>query len=130
MNDYLFQFPFELFLQNFSYNKPTQLYSQEAVLSIKCVECRVILRPYIVCNASLLQADLEEAKSQENAKLQAALQEVQQQYKETKEILVQEREAAKKAAEIAPVIKEVPVVDTELMNKLRDENDKLKVREL
>jgi len=62
--------------------------------------------------------------------LQAALQEVQQQYKETKEILVQEREAAKKAAEIAPVIKEVPVVDTELMNKLRDENDKLKVREL
>ena len=55
---------------------------------------------------------------------------MQQQYKETKEILVQEREAAQKAAEIAPVIKEVPVVDTELMNKLRDENDKLKVREL
>ena len=55
---------------------------------------------------------------------------MQQQYKETKEILVQEREAAKKAAEVAPVIKEVPVIDTELMNKLRDENDKLKVREL
>ncbi|AQK76142.1 myosin2 [Zea mays] len=73
-----------------------------------------------------MRADLEETKSQENAKLQAALQEVQQQYKETKEILVQEREAAKKAAEIAPVIKEVPVIDTELMNKLRDENDKLK----
>lgn len=81
-----------------------------------------------VVHSCLLQADLEEAKSQENAKLQAALQEVQQQYKETKEILVQEREAAKKAAEIAPVIKEVPVIDTELMNKLRDENDKLKVR--
>jgi myosin V len=60
--------------------------------------------------------------------LQAALQEVQQQYKETKETLVQEREAAKKVAEIEPVIKEVPVIDTELMNKLRDENDKLKVR--
>ncbi|KAL6635354.1 hypothetical protein ACP70R_028025 [Stipagrostis hirtigluma subsp. patula] len=73
-----------------------------------------------------MRADLEEAKSQENAKLQAALQEVQQQYKETKEMLVQEREAAKKAAEVAPVIKEVPVIDTELMNKLRDENDKLK----
>nr|CAB3451495.1 unnamed protein product [Digitaria exilis] len=73
-----------------------------------------------------MRADLEEAKSQENAKLQAALQEVQQQYKETKEMLVQEREAAKKAAEIAPVIKEVPVIDTELMDKLRDENDKLK----
>ena len=45
-------------------------------------------------------------------------------------MLVQERETAKKAAEVAPVIKEVPVIDTELMNKLRDENDKLKVREL
>lgn len=75
-----------------------------------------------------LQADLEESKSQENAKLQAALQEVQQQYKETKDTLVKEREEAKKVAEIAPVIKEVPVIDTELMNKLRDENDKLKVR--
>jgi myosin-5 len=53
---------------------------------------------------------------------------VQQQYKETQDTLVKEREAAKKVAEIAPVIKEVPVVDTELMNKLRDENDKLKVR--
>jgi myosin-5 len=73
-----------------------------------------------------MRADLEEAKSQENAKLQAALQEVQQQYKETKETLVKEREEAKKVAEIAPVIKEVPVIDTELMNKLRDENDKLK----
>ena len=75
-----------------------------------------------------LQADLEEAKSQENAKLQAALQEVQQQYKETKDTLVKEREAAKMVAEIAPVVKEVPVIDTELMDKLRDENDKLKVR--
>lgn len=73
-----------------------------------------------------MRADLEEAKSQENAKLQAALQEVQQQYKETKDTLVKEREAAKIVAEIAPVIKEVPVIDTELMNKLRDENDKLK----
>ncbi|GJM87348.1 hypothetical protein PR202_ga03294 [Eleusine coracana subsp. coracana] len=73
-----------------------------------------------------MRADLEEAKSQENAKLQAALQEVQQQYNETKDMLVQEREAAKKVAEIEPVIKEVPVIDTELMNKLRDENDKLK----
>uniref|UniRef100_A0A8I7BHT2 Uncharacterized protein n=2 Tax=Hordeum vulgare subsp. vulgare TaxID=112509 RepID=A0A8I7BHT2_HORVV len=73
-----------------------------------------------------MRADLEESKSQENAKLQAALQEVQQQYKETKDTLVKEREESKKVAEIAPVIKEVPVIDTELMNKLRDENDKLK----
>jgi myosin-5 len=55
---------------------------------------------------------------------------VQQQYKETKDTLVKEREAAKMVAEIAPVIKEVPVIDTELMNKLRDENDTLKVRPL
>nr|CAD1830833.1 unnamed protein product [Ananas comosus var. bracteatus] len=73
-----------------------------------------------------MRADLEEAKAQENAKLQAALQEVQQQFKETKEMLMKERDAAKKAAEIVPVIKEIPVVDTELMDKFKAENEKLK----
>lgn len=70
---------------------------------------------------------MEEAKTQENAKLQTALQEMQQQFKETKELLVKEREAAKKAADILPVIKEVPVIDTEMMNKLKVENETLKV---
>lgn len=60
--------------------------------------------------------------------MQAALQEVQQQFNETKALMVKEQEAAKKAAEIVPVIKEVPVIDTGLMDKLRDENDTLKVR--
>ncbi|WOK92762.1 myosin-6-like isoform X2 [Canna indica] len=73
-----------------------------------------------------MRADIEEAKTQENSKLQASLQEMQQQFKETKILLVKEREAAKKAAEVVPVIKEVPVIDTALMDKLRDENDKLK----
>ncbi|KAG6469013.1 hypothetical protein ZIOFF_073710 [Zingiber officinale] len=73
-----------------------------------------------------MRADLEEAKTQENAKLQAALQDMQQQCKETKSMLIKEREAAKKAAEVAPIIKEVPVVDTVQMDKLRDENKKLK----
>lgn len=71
---------------------------------------------------------MEETKTQENAKLQVALQEMQQQFKETKSLLVKEREAAKKATEVVPIIKEVPVIDTALMDKLKDENDKLKVR--
>ncbi|XP_074586758.1 myosin-8-like [Curcuma longa] len=81
-----------------------------------------------------MRADLEEAKNQENVKSQAALQEMQQQCEETKSLLTKEREAAKKAAEeaakkaaeVAPVIKEVPVVDTVQLDKLRDENEKLK----
>ncbi|THU47876.1 hypothetical protein C4D60_Mb09t20270 [Musa balbisiana] len=73
-----------------------------------------------------IRADMEEAKTQENAKLQAALQEMQQKFDETKALLVKEREAAKQAAEQVPVVKEIPVIDTVLMDKLRDENEKLK----
>lgn len=73
-----------------------------------------------------MRVDMEEAKSQENAKLQAALQDMQLQFKETKEMLKKEREAAKKAAEQVPVIQEVPVIDHELMNKITAENEKLK----
>ncbi|PHU13460.1 Myosin-14 [Capsicum chinense] len=73
-----------------------------------------------------MRADMEEAKTQENAKLQSALQEVQLQFKETKEMLVKERENAKMAAEKIPIIQEVPVVDHEMMNKLSIENEKLK----
>ena len=70
---------------------------------------------------------MEEAKSQENAKLQAALQDMQHKFNETKEMLKKERETAKKAAEQVPVIQEVPVIDHELMNKITAENEKLKV---
>lgn len=71
--------------------------------------------------------DLEEAKTQENTKLQSALQEVQLQFRDAKEMLKKEQVLAKKAAEQAPVIQEVPVIDHELMNKLTSENEKLKV---
>ncbi|KAF7152397.1 hypothetical protein RHSIM_Rhsim01G0259100 [Rhododendron simsii] len=73
-----------------------------------------------------MRADVEEAKTQENAKLQSALQEMQLQFKETKETLMKEREASKKAAEKIPVIQEVPVVDHSLMDKITAENEKLK----
>lgn len=71
---------------------------------------------------------MEEAKTQENAKLQSALQEMQLQFKETKETLMKEREASKKAAKQIPVIQEVPVVDHSLMDKITAENEKLKVK--
>ncbi|KAI3667969.1 hypothetical protein L6452_43040 [Arctium lappa] len=73
-----------------------------------------------------MRADLEEAKTQENAKLQSALQDMQLQFKETKELLIKERETAKKAVERVPIMQEVPVVDHELTNKLASENEKLK----
>lgn len=73
---------------------------------------------------------MEESKNQENAKLQLALKEIEIQFKETKVSLLKEVEAAKKTEEIVPVVKEVPVVDTELMEKLTSENEKLKVRNL
>nr|XP_043608982.1 myosin-6 [Erigeron canadensis] len=73
-----------------------------------------------------MRADLEEAKTQENAKLQSALQDMKLQFKETKELLIKERETAKKVVESVPVIQEVPVVDHELTNRLASENEKLK----
>ncbi|WMV31942.1 hypothetical protein MTR67_025327 [Solanum verrucosum] len=73
-----------------------------------------------------MRADVEEAKTQENAKLQSVLQEVQLQFKETKEMFVKECETAKRTAEEVPIMQEVPVVDHEMMNKLSVENEKLK----
>ncbi|CAF1719252.1 unnamed protein product [Brassica napus] len=76
-----------------------------------------------------MRVDVEESKTQENAKLQLALKEIQLQFKETEVSLLKEVEAAKKTAEmVPPVVKEeVPiVVDTELVEKLKSENDNLK----
>ncbi|XP_058101304.1 myosin-6-like [Magnolia sinica] len=73
-----------------------------------------------------MRADVEEAKTQENAKLQSALHEMELQFKETKAMLIKEQESAKKAAEQVPVIQEVPVIDTAMMEKLTVENEKLK----
>ena len=75
-----------------------------------------------------VQADLEESKTQENEKLQSALQEMQIQFKETKVMLEKEREAVKREAEKIPIIQEVPIVDNAMLEKLNSENEKLKVR--
>lgn len=58
--------------------------------------------------------------------MQSTLQKLQLEFEETKELLIKEREASKNIAEKV-VIKEVPVVDDELMNKLTAENEQLKV---
>ncbi|RVW96789.1 Myosin-8 [Vitis vinifera] len=81
---------------------------------------------FLISVSTLFQADIEEAKTQENAKLQNALQEMQVQFQETKEMLIKERENAKKADEKVPIIQEVPAIDHEMMNKLTAENEKLK----
>ncbi|CAL9163951.1 unnamed protein product [Musa hybrid cultivar] len=73
-----------------------------------------------------MRLDLEESKSQEITKLQVALQDTQGQFKETKALLVKEKEATKRAAEDAPVIHEVQVTDTDLIDKVTAENEKLK----
>ncbi|CAF2052172.1 BnaA09g50650D [Brassica napus] len=73
-----------------------------------------------------MRTDLEEAKQQENAKYEASLEEIQNKFKETEALLIQEREAAKEVSEVLPIIKEVPVVDQELMEKLTSENETLK----
>ncbi|KAK8532473.1 hypothetical protein V6N13_131799 [Hibiscus sabdariffa] len=73
-----------------------------------------------------MRVDMEEAKTKENAKLQCALQDMQLQFKETKDLLAKEREASRRAAEVVPVIQEVPVVDHMMLEKLTTENEKLK----
>lgn len=73
-----------------------------------------------------MRVDVEEAKTQENAKLKSTLEEIQLEFKETKELLKKEREAAKSATEVVPVIQEVAVVDHEMLEKLTSENEKLK----
>jgi len=75
-----------------------------------------------------LQADLEESNNQEIARLQSALNDVQLQFKETKELLLREQEAAKRAAKRVTLIKEIVVIDHTMMQKVPSENEKLKVR--
>ena len=70
--------------------------------------------------------DLEEAKTQENAKLQSSLQKVQLKYKETKELLMKEHGVAKRAAEQILVIREVSVIDHSMLDKLTAESEELK----
>jgi hypothetical protein len=69
---------------------------------------------------------MEEAKTQENRKLQQQLQELQLQSKATKDLLKREQENAKEALEKAALVPEVQV-DTTLVDKLTAENENLKV---
>lgn len=74
-----------------------------------------------------LQADIEEAKTQENGKLHSTIQEMQLQFNDTKEALIKERNSAQKETTEVTVIKEVSVIDNALVEKLSAENDSLKV---
>lgn len=81
----------------------------------------------------LAQTDLEEAKTQEIAKLQESLEAMQKKVDEAKALAVKEREAAKKAIEEAPpIIKETPVYveDTKKVESLTEEVKSLKVKRL
>ncbi|XP_044485925.1 myosin-17-like isoform X2 [Mangifera indica] len=76
-----------------------------------------------------LRTDLEEAKTQEVAKLQDALHAMQSKVEEANAMVIKERELARKAIkEAPPVIKETPVIvqDTEKINSLTAEVENLK----
>ncbi|KAK4410989.1 Myosin-12 [Sesamum angolense] len=70
-----------------------------------------------------------QAKGQEIAKLQSALQDMQTQLHEAHAAIIHEREAAKIAIEQAPpVIKEVPVVDNTKVEQLTAQNQELQYK--
>ncbi|XP_024316983.1 myosin-8 isoform X2 [Brachypodium distachyon] len=72
-----------------------------------------------------MRTDMEEAKTQENRKLQQKVQELQLQSKETKDLLKREQENAKTAWEKAALVPEIHA-DTTLVDELTAENEKLK----
>ncbi|WOK91583.1 myosin-12-like [Canna indica] len=73
-----------------------------------------------------MRMDIEEAKGQEIAKLQNALQEMQDKLDEAHEAIIREKEAARIAIEQAPpIIKEVPVVDNTKLELLTSRNNEL-----
>ncbi|CAL4937229.1 unnamed protein product [Urochloa decumbens] len=73
-----------------------------------------------------IRADMEEAKTQENKRLQLQLQELQLQLKDTKDLLKREHEAAKEASEKATAVPEI-LADTARVNELTSENEKLRI---
>ncbi|KAK9282815.1 hypothetical protein L1049_011037 [Liquidambar formosana] len=80
-----------------------------------------------------MRIDIEEAKGQEIAKLQNALDEMQGQLDEAHAAIIREKEAAKTAIQqTPPIIKEVPVVDNTKVELLRNHNEELEgeIREL
>lgn len=76
------------------------------------------------------QTDLEEAKSQEIAKLKNSLEDAQSKVDQTNALLIKERETAQKAIEEATsIVEEKPVLveDTEKIDALNAEVENLKV---
>uniref|UniRef100_A0A803KPV9 Myosin XI n=1 Tax=Chenopodium quinoa TaxID=63459 RepID=A0A803KPV9_CHEQI len=76
-----------------------------------------------------LRTDIEEAKSQEIAKLQTTVQAMEIKIDETNSLLAKEREALKQAHEEAPpIVKETPVFveDTEKLNSMKAEVENFK----
>ncbi|TYI66436.1 hypothetical protein E1A91_D09G223900v1 [Gossypium mustelinum] len=90
------------------------------------------------------ELEFQESKKQERAtfestlykkelefqELQVEFQKMQLELEETKELLIKEREAAKKIAEQVPAVQEIPVIDDELVNKLTAENEQLKILDM
>ncbi|KAJ1292593.1 hypothetical protein BS78_01G001600 [Paspalum vaginatum] len=72
-----------------------------------------------------IRADVEEAKTQENKKLQLQLQELQIQLEDTKDLLKREHDVAIEASEKAAAVPEI-LADTTRINELTTENEKLK----
>ncbi|XP_073135528.1 myosin-6-like [Henckelia pumila] len=73
-----------------------------------------------------MRADIEDAKNQEIAELQSALEEIQLQFQNSKEISINESEPSNMVSEKVPIQVEIPVFDHELVNNLTAENEKLK----
>uniref|UniRef100_A0A0E0P479 Myosin motor domain-containing protein n=2 Tax=Oryza rufipogon TaxID=4529 RepID=A0A0E0P479_ORYRU len=71
-----------------------------------------------------IRADVEEAKAQENKKLQLQLQDLQMQLNDTKELLKREKESTK--AEMEKTLVPEICVDTTQVNELTAENNRLK----
>uniref|UniRef100_A0A0D9ZG61 Myosin motor domain-containing protein n=1 Tax=Oryza glumipatula TaxID=40148 RepID=A0A0D9ZG61_9ORYZ len=71
-----------------------------------------------------IRADVEEAKAQENKKLQLQLQDLQMQLNDTKELLKREKESTK--AEMEKTLVPEICVDTTQVNELTVENNRLK----
>ncbi|XP_075523822.1 myosin-6-like isoform X3 [Primulina tabacum] len=73
-----------------------------------------------------MRSDIEEAKNQEIAELQSALEEMQLQFQNSKKISINESEPSNMVSEKVPILEEVPAFDHELVKNLTAENEKLK----
>lgn len=97
-------------------------------ISFSCMICKASGRDTVW--SAISQTDLEEAKSQEIAKLKSSLEGAQSKVEQTNALLIKEREAAQKAIEEATsIVEEKPVLveDTEKIDALNAEVENLKV---